>query len=286
VYFLGLAAAVLLAVGFVVQHHAAEEEPPSLRLSPKLLVDLAGRPRWLLGIAAMICGQILGAAALSRGALTLVEPLLAANVVFALPLTALYHRRRIGFIDIVGALMLVAGLAVFVWAAQPVDGLPDAPNATAWAAAFGAVAAVVVVLLVAQRGRPARLTAALLAVGAGLLFGMQDTLTRTVDSVATQGISALFSNWTPYVLLAVAVVGLLLAQSAFEAAPLAASLPAITVAEPLAGIALGIGLYSEQLATTALALSGEVVGLIAMVCGIVVLARSPLVTGRHHRRSR
>lgn len=277
---LGVVAAVLLAVGFVLQHHAAEAEPPSLRLSPRLLVDLAARPRWLLGIAAMIAGQLAGAAALSYGAVALVEPLLASNLLFALPLTALYHRKRIRIADLAGGFVLVIGLAVFIAAAHPGGGSTNTPDFIAWATAFGAIAAALSVLLIAQMRRPPATTAALLGIAAGLLFGMQDTLTAAVDVLAAKGISALFTSWVPYALLTVGVIGLLLAQSAFEAAPLSSSLPAITAVEPLAGIALGIGIYGEQIRATSLAVAGEIVGLAAIVVGIIVLGRSPLVAGR------
>ena len=283
VYLFGVVAAVLLAVGFVLQHHAAEDEPDSLRLSPRLLLHLAARRRRLLGIAAMVAGQEAGAAALSRGAVALVEPLLAANLLFALPLTALYHRRRIRVFDTVGALVLMAGLALFITTGHPAGGSTRAPQLTAWVAAFGAVAVAVIVVLIAQRDRQATLAAVLLATGAGMLFGMQDTLTRDVDRLAIRGIVSLFTSWTPYVLVAVGVIGLFLAQSAFEAAPLRASLPTITATEPLAGIALGIGLYGETMSTTPLALACEALGLAAIVAGVIILGRSPLVTGQHRR---
>src|SRR4051812_42818028 len=83
---LGLGAAAFLAVGFVVQQHAAATAPVEHVLSPRILLDLMRRPVWLAGIAAMVTGQALGGAALRYGDLTAVEPLLATNVLFALPL--------------------------------------------------------------------------------------------------------------------------------------------------------------------------------------------------------
>jgi hypothetical protein len=73
-------------------------------------------------------------------------------------------------------------------------------------------------------------------------------------------------------------VALLLNQSAFEAAPLDASLPAITVAEPLAGIAFGVGVYGEHLTLSGPLLAVELLGVAAMVAGVVIVARSPVVT--------
>jgi len=283
VYVLGVAAAVLLAVGFVLQQHAAEQEPPSLRLSPHLLLDLLRRPLWLTGIASMVGGQVLGAVALSFGAVALVEPLLAANLLFALPMAAVYHRRRLRGADFLGALVLVAGLAIFVVASQPDGGSPRAPGLAAWVVVFAALAVVVALLLVVQRGKGAVATAGLLATGAGLLFGMQDTLTQAADGLIARGLLALLVSWVPYVILIIAVCGLLLSQSAFGVAPLSASLPAITVTEPLLGITLGIALYGEHVRTSPLALVGEVLGLAAVVGGIIILGRSPLVTGELHR---
>jgi len=84
-------------------------------------------------------------------------------------------------------------------------------------------------------------------------------------------------SWLPYAVVVVAVLGLLLAQSAFEAAPLRASLPAITAAEPLTGIAYGISVFAERVRIAPVWLVLEATGLIAMVTGVVLLARSPML---------
>ncbi|MGH8921273.1 MAG: hypothetical protein ACRD0H_23560 [Actinomycetes bacterium] len=72
VYALGLAAALCLALGFVLQQHAAADEPIERQLSLWLLIDLARKPSWLAGIGAMIVGQVLGAVALDHASLTVV----------------------------------------------------------------------------------------------------------------------------------------------------------------------------------------------------------------------
>ncbi len=283
VYVLGIGAAVLLAVGFVLQQRAAEQEPPSLRLSPRLLVDLAQRPRWLLGIAAMVGGQVLGAVSFGFGPVALVEPLLASNLLFALPMTALYHHRRMRVSDFLGALTLVAGLTAFVVAGQPAGGSPRSAGVLGWSITFAALVAVVLLLVALQRRLGPVASAGVLATGAGLIFGTQDTVTQAADALIARGLAPLLVSWVPYTILVLAVSGLLLTQSAFSAAPLSASLPPLTMAEPLMGIALGIMLYGEQVRTSPLALVGQVLGLAAVVGGIIVLGRSPLVTGELHR---
>src|ERR1700750_1851602 len=79
-----LLAAVLLGIGFVLQQYAARQEPECRFLSPRILTDLRRKPRWLIGIACMVAGQLLAAWSIGHAALTLVEPLLTTYLLFAL----------------------------------------------------------------------------------------------------------------------------------------------------------------------------------------------------------
>lgn len=279
----GLAAALFIAVGFVLQQHAAAQEPPSERLSFRLLAQLVRRPIWLGGIASMVAGQLFGAVALDRGSLALVEPLTASNLLFALPLSALWHRRRIGARDWLAAGCLLAGLTAFVAAGDPFGGTTSGIHWTSWLAAIGAIGFTAGMLVVlGRRVVPLREVTAL-AAAAGVLYGVQDALTQRVEAVATHGVLGLLTSWPVFVLLAIAVVALLLNQSAFEAGPLALSLPPVTVGEPLAGIAIGVGVYREHLNLGWPWLAIELVGLVAMVVGVSALASSPVVCASEER---
>ncbi|GAA2932150.1 hypothetical protein GCM10020221_29890 [Streptomyces thioluteus] len=93
--------------------------------------------------------------------------------------------------------------------------------------------------------------AATLAVAAGLLYGVQDALTRVSGERYTHGgLATLVVSWQPYAVLALGVTGLVLVQSAFETAPLRMSLPALTAAQPLAGIVCGVGFLGDRLRTS------------------------------------
>jgi drug/metabolite transporter (DMT)-like permease len=286
-----LGAALLLAVGFVLQQHEAAGVPAG-RPGPVLLAALARRPVWLAGIAAMIGGQVLGAVALGAGSLVIVEPLLATNVLFALPLAAVASRRRLSRADWLGAVMLVGGLVLFLTgeaARTATNGLAHPGRripAGAWLQAGGALVAVVLVLLGLARHRPPRVRAALLAAAAGALFGMQDFLTKHAIGGLDRGVGTLLASWSPWVLAAVAVLGLTLAQRAFGLADLSASLPAINLAEPLCGMALSVGVAGAALPHRPLPLAATAVGLVLMVSGVVLLTRSPLVVDPHGKRRR
>jgi hypothetical protein len=144
--------------------------------------------------------------------------------------------------------MLVGGLVLFLTgeAARTATSGSRIP-AGAWLQAGGSLLAVVLVLLVLARRRPPRVRAALLAAAAGALFGMQDFLTQHAIRGLDRGVGALLTSWSPWVLTAVAVLGLTLAQRAFGLADLSASLPAINLAEPLCGMALSVGVAGATL---------------------------------------
>jgi len=88
--------AVLSAVSFalatVSQHRAARTAHPSTGLGLGLLRRLARRPLWLLGLVSGAVGLALHGLALSRGQLTVVQPVLVSGLLFALPLSLLVER--------------------------------------------------------------------------------------------------------------------------------------------------------------------------------------------------
>lgn len=284
-----LGAAVLLGTGFVIQQHRAAQEPAERSLTPGMLLDLVRSPSWLAGIGVMASGQVLGAVALARGGLGLTEPLLATNLLFALMIGGMWYQVRPCRRDWLGALVLCAGLGGFLAAGNPGVGNTAGIPVTSWIDAAGAVVVVAGTLTLIGRRSRGRPRGALLAGAAGVLFGLQDALTQRSLFVATHsGVVAMLTTWSPYLLLAVAVVGILLTQSAFQAAPLSASLPPVTAGEPVTGIALGVGLFGGSLHSSGVALLVEVVCLLAMIGGIVLVASSPMVASarRHAEASR
>jgi drug/metabolite transporter (DMT)-like permease len=274
---LGLGAALWLGGGFVLQQHVAATLPWSDVLSPRLLLDLVRKPLWVAGIVVMVIGQLLGAAALGQGSLALVEPLLAANLLFALSVSALWRRHRLGGREWGGALLLIAGLAGFLLAANPGDGSGGRVHWYGWVVAAASILVLVVFLVFLARRTDLAGEGTLLGTAAGVLFGLQDALTSRAVPMIGHGPLGLLTSWKLYAVLGVALVGLVLGQSAFRAAPLTASLPGLTVAEPLTGIALGAVLFSEPLRLSAPAVLAEVAAFVAIAFGVVLLARSPLI---------
>lgn len=272
---LAVSAACCLGFGFVLQQNAAQRAPLNDFLSPRLLLDLVKVPRWLGGIGLMVAGMVLGAIALGQGEISLVEPLLATNLLFAMALSRHQTKQPLGRQGWAGLLLLAGGVTTFIVAGEPRGGTAVTDPFRHWLI-IGVM--IGLALLLTAYAKRSRLVAgpALLAVAAGLLYGVQDALTRVSGQrFSSGGLMELLTSWHPYAVLALGVTGLVLVQSAFETASLRMSLPALTAAQPLAGIICGVGFLGDQLRTDAGALAWEAAGLAAVVVGIVLLGLHP-----------
>ncbi|MEU8586332.1 DMT family transporter [Streptomyces sp. NPDC048664] len=272
---LALGAACCLGTGFVLQQSAAQQAPLSDFLTPRLLLDLMRMPRWLGGIALMVAGMVLSATALAHGEISLVEPLVATSLLFALAESRRRTRQPIGRQGWAGLTLLAFGVTAFI-----VGGRPKGGNAITDPLRHWLIIGVVVglALLLTACAKKSRLTfgPVLLGLAAGLLYGVQDALTRVSGQLfADDGWADLVTGWQPYGVVVLGVAGLILVQSAFETAPLRMSLPALTAAQPLAGILCGVGFLGDRLRTDTGALAWEAAGLAAIVLGIVFLGLHP-----------
>ncbi len=275
---MALGSALFYAAAAVLQHRSAAEAPAEECLRPTLLVRLFRHPIWLLGIAADLAGLVLQFWALGHGPMSLVQPLLVSGLLFALPMGALAARRRIPVGDLVGAAAIVVGLGLFLGVARPGAGRAASGMAWAFTAACVAVPTAAIAGSVAT-GRPlARNKAPALAVAAGITYGFAAALVEaTAHLVEHHGYLHALASWQPYALLIAGAVTLLLAQSAFQAGPLADSLPLLTVVDPVVSVLIGGVLLRESIAHSAGAVLLEVVGAAIMTAGIMIDGRSELL---------
>jgi drug/metabolite transporter (DMT)-like permease len=283
---LAVGAACCIGFGFVLQQNAAARAPLGDFLSWRLLLDLVRVPRWLAGIGLMVCGMVLGALALGLGEVSLVEPLLATNLLFAMALSRRQTGQSLGRQGWGGLALLAGGVTAFIVAGQPRGGVSVAGPMRHWLI-IGAVAGVALLLTVYAKRSRLSAGPALLALAAGLLYGLQDALTRiSGQRFSRDGLFDLVTGWEPYGVVVLGVTGLVLVQSAFETAPLRMSLPVLTAAQPLAGIVCGVGFLGDRLRTDTGALAWEAAGLAAIVAGIVALGLHPAMPKGAAERTR
>jgi len=268
-----LAAATFYAIAAVLQQSAASELPTGRALGPRLLLALLRRPRWLIGNCASVAGFVCQFLALRRGSLALVEPLLVASLVIALPLGAALEHRRLRRTEWAAGLLIFGAVALFLLAAAPGRGHPRA-GTLAWLLLGSlTVAAVAACVRFSGAGGPRR--ALLLGAAAGILFGVTGAITETTGHLLYHGWLAATSNWAPYALIVASVTGLLLNQSAYQVGQLGWSLPVITILEPLVAITIGELMFSEHIDTGPVARISELLGLAGMVAGVLILSRHP-----------
>ena len=221
---------------------------------------------------------VLQFAALRRGSLLLVETLLVSGLLFALPFGAALQHRRLTPTEWAGTVAVVAGLGLFVIVGRPVPGRAE-PSAVGWVLVLAITCSAVVALVARAPRRPGRARATDLGGACGVLFGLDAALAKATGHLLDKGLGRVATSWEPYALAVLGAAGFLLSQSAFQAGPLAASLPLITAAEPVTAALIGVLAFHERLVSGGFAVAAQAGSVATIAAGIWVLARSPVVTG-------
>ena len=265
-----LAAAASFGVAAALQHRQARLTPQAGGV--RLLARLAGRPLWLAGIALAAIAYGLQALALAFGPLALVAPIVATDLLFALPVAARWSR-PLGTREWLGCVLAAGGVAAFLAAAPPSSGRSGAP-ARDWLLAFAAVGVVCTLALAVGRLATGPVRAAVTATAAGAVFGLTAAVTLSLTRLLrAAGPGAALAHWQPWALLVLGTAGLLLSASAFQAGALAASLPVMDTVEPVSGVLLGTLLFGERLAASPAGITVQLAGAVAAIAGITLLGR-------------
>jgi drug/metabolite transporter (DMT)-like permease len=229
-------------------------------------------------------GWVLQAMALDRGSLVVVQSLTALSLVIALPLGMWLTHQHIGRRELAGASLTLAGIVVFLSGGQPQGGTAHPSSSTWWGACLITLALVVVLAAVGNRFRGAA-KALTLGAAAGLGFGLQAAVTKTFVTEVGNGILALLSDWSVYVLIISALSGFVLLQSALKTGVLAPAMASSNSVTLFSSVILGIVVYGERLAKSGGGhVSSAGIGLLIAIGGIALLAgseapRSPASVG-------
>jgi hypothetical protein len=274
--FLGLLfavlAAVLFAVGAVLQHEAAELSSSNGSLSLRRLIK---RRRWMLGQTATVLGTGGQVAALAVAPVAVVQPVLAVALVVGLGLRAVRTRQAPLRLELIGAVLTTGGLGVFLVAAQPAAGADHGPPSTLQVL-FAVVLSLALVLAATLLGHGAHG-----AVACGGAAGIAAGIAAVLISVGVRGLqedgwAKTLAGVTVWGAVVVALVAIVAGQQAYARGALAWSLPALILLDPLAAVPAARTLLGEQLqpGSVAVWLPAAVVAAI----GVVVLAS----TGQPH----
>ncbi|BBZ40328.1 DMT family transporter [Mycobacterium conspicuum] len=270
---LALAAGLMVAIGDVLEQRSAQQvtDQPvgTLALFGRLLRDR----RWWAGTLVAGAGFGLQAAALGLGSVVLVQALLVTSLLFALLINAGTRHRRITRVQGIWAVLLTAAVAVVVTVGDPQQGTPRG-SLRAWAVVAAVLGSAIILCLIGARIFSSSVKALLLGLISGSLWGLFSVLTKGVVDQIGRGIPALLRTPEIYVWVVVAIAATAWEQSAFRAGPLTASLPAVTVSEPIVGSVLGVAVLGETLNTDTVGWVAVSVSVAVMAAATVALAHS------------
>lgn len=214
---------------------------------PKGFAALLTNWVWLLGLGAQILGVVLQAAALDRGRVAIIQPLLVTTVVWAMPLGHYLTHQTITRRHILGAAVVVIGLAVFASVGDPASGVDNAPTSD-WVGALLVITALVIGLLLFGRRGNLSTQAAVFGASAGILYGVSAVLMKpVVENLHTDGFAAVLQTWELWVMAVAGILGFYLQQMSLATGKLVTSVATVSVANPVISVLLGALILQETL---------------------------------------
>ena len=274
---LALGAAFFIAIGDVIHQRSAHEVTDEPVSHVDLFMRLLRDRQWWLGSIVSAVGFGLQAAALGLGSVLLVQALLVTSLLFALPINARLTHREVTRWNMTWAALLAAAVAVIVTVGNPTAGHSRASLET-WTAVIAVLGPAMVLCVLGARIWSGTVSAVLLAVVSGALWGVFAVLTKGVVDRIDDGLWALLRTPELYVWVLIGIAGTAWQQSSFRAGALTASLPTMTVVEPVVGSVLGIVVLGETLRPGDAGWLTLIVAVALMVLATVALARGEAAT--------
>ncbi|MBV9092532.1 MAG: DMT family transporter [Streptosporangiaceae bacterium] len=272
-----LLAALANAVNEATQH-VASITAPRRSSGWRLVVYLFRNPLWLFGWVALAGAFVFQALALHVGQISIVQPLLATELVFMLVLRRYWIHQSIRPVTWGAAAFACVSLTVFLLAGEPRGG-QSTPDGHHWLAAILACCAAAGVLaLLARWGSPGW-RAVLFASAAAVMWALVATFIKsTTDTLTEFGVGGMFTHWPLYALALGSAAALFLQQAALHVGPLRASQPFLVIVDPIVSIALSVWLFDEHFTSDAAVLAVAALGFAAMCVGVVVLTQTTPAT--------
>jgi drug/metabolite transporter (DMT)-like permease len=272
-----LAAAFSNALNMVMQHIASISDPGHSR-GWRFVRYLASNPMWLFGWVALAGSFVFQSLALHNGQMSVVQPLLVTELVFALVLRRLWIHQQIRDITWWAAAITCGSLALFVAVSEPTGGNVQ-PTSSAWIGASAATGGAAAILaLVGRSGSPAR-RAATLGAATAILWALVATFIKAMTDTLTHfGVFGMFTHWPVYALIAVSIAAELLNQAALHVGPLSMSQPFIVIVDPIVSIVLSVWVFAEVFTENAFRLPIGIVAFSVMCAAVAVLARTAPAT--------
>lgn len=244
---LALGAAAVFGLGTALQHRAAYGVSRTDVASGRLLPRLLRRPGWVVGLVCSAGAFTLHVAALQRGSLTLVQPIVVTTPVFAVVARSGLDRRWPDPAETVWAMCTWVGLIFFITTVGT-DHAPHAANdqTVTWFLIIGTVTAALTGWA-ARRVRVATYEGFLWGVAAGILYGLTAGLVKVAASHASLGVVALMGHWSAWLVAPAGVGAFMLSQRAYHATRLSVTAPVLNIVDVLVAVTFGSVVFGDHL---------------------------------------
>lgn len=261
-----------LALGSALQERDAVRAPGRQVARTGFLLHLLRQPRWLIGTAAVVLGASLHLIALSGAPLTIIQPLGVTGLLFAIVLSAVFNRQRVGVSQIIAGVAVMGGLTGVLALFPHSSDIPVLPTPMALALAGTTIGAGLVVYLTAH-WMNSGVRALLLALAGGAALGTTSGLARVITANAI-GDWTRVVDWLTLLAVVTAVFGALLMQNAYRTGHFSAAYATLLITDPVVGVAIGAFLLGEGTPETLGAQAGALAFSGLAIAGTITLARA------------
>ncbi|HEX3839879.1 MAG TPA: DMT family transporter [Acidimicrobiales bacterium] len=257
----------------VVQRLANVSAPPEVANGWRKALYLIRQPMWLIGLLFLVGTFAFTATALYFGEIAVVQPVLVIELIFMLGLRRFWLHDEIAMRTWGAAAITCVGLAGFLVAAHPQEGI-GLPSTSGWIKAVSVRLLIVVVLLaLSRRGSPSR-KAAMLGSSGAIIWSIDAGFMKAATAILSKdGWIHLLYHWPLYALVVTGILGTVLVQASLSVGPLMVSQAALLIVDPFSSILLGIELFDENVNTSPSAITGAVLSLVLMGVGVVLMSR-------------
>jgi drug/metabolite transporter (DMT)-like permease len=268
-------ASVVLAVLSTMAYAVAALQQRSAAVGEARLVHQLRRPAYWLAVGLLATGAGLHVAALRFGPLTVVQPLGALTLVFAVPLAARTERRAPTRREWLGVVAAVFGLVALLALTRPTGPARALDGRTTGLVTVFTLGLLTAIWLASRAA--GRADGVCLALAAGISSAVASSFTQAVQVTGRWQQQALPALGALVVFM---VLGMLLSQLSYRRS-LSAPLATATITNPVAAAVLGVLVLGEQATSGTAETAAGLVAAVVAGAGIVLLARSGAATMAH-----
>lgn len=259
-----VAGALAVAAGAALQERTVITAPTSGISQFRLLRLLAHSPRWLVGTALTVSGVGAHMWALGHAPLTVIQPINMSGLLFAVVLSAFFHKRKLTRSQVVGSLAVTVGLIGLLSVLPYHTETPDFEHPGLPALPVVALAVLLVGLAIARYSGDA-VQAWTLAFAGGVAYAVTSALARVIGLGVLEDPLNIVRPLT-LVALGVGLCGALVVQNAYRTHHFALAYATLLISDPITAGVIGVALFGEPLP------EGTTNGVIAAIAAAMIMA--------------